>query len=91
MYVEFQRRNIKTHGQGLTTAAFIKDILSLIQSVNKLAAICYYDDSCKANSICHPSHISMDQEELEHYFPRTYTQQDKIIVKCCMTSSLSLT
>ena len=89
-YVEFQRRNNSTRGQGLTKAAFIKNMLSLIQSVDKTAAILCYEDSQRANSICHPSHVPMEQGEFEIYFPRAYSYKGRITIKCRMTSSTAL-
>ena len=89
-YVEFQRRNNSTRGQGLTKAAFIKNMLSLIQSVDKCAAIVCYNDSSKANSICHPSHVPMDQNEFDIYFPRAHIYNNRITIKCKMTTSLAL-
>ena len=62
-YVEFHRRNNKTRGQGLTTAAFIENVVSLIQSIDKRATILCYEDSRKANSICHPSYVPMEGDE----------------------------
>ena len=38
-YVEFHRRNNPTRGKGLTTVVFIKNVLSLIQSIVKSAVI----------------------------------------------------
>ena len=66
-------------------------MLFLIQSVDKSAAIFFYEDSRNDNSICHQNHVPMDQEKFEQYFPRSYAQQVKITVKCRMKSSLSLT
>ena len=89
-YVDFKRRPIPTRGQGLTTAAFIKNVLSLIQSVNKRAAILCYDDSRKVNSICHPSHVPTEGADFQVYFPRSFNNNGNMHIKCKMTSSISL-
>ena len=77
-YVEFKRKSNPTRGQGLTTAAFIKNVLELIQSVDKRAAILCYKDSCKANSIYHPSHVPTEGDEFQLYFPSTYNNNGTI-------------
>ena len=89
-YVEFQRRNNSTRGQGLTKAAFIKNMLSLVQSVDKTAAIICYEDSSGTNSIYHPSHVPMEQDEFEIYFPRAHAHNGRITIKCRMTISTAL-
>ena len=76
-YVEFHRRNNTTRGQGLTTAAFIKNVISFIQLVDKHAAILCYENSRNANSIYHPSHVPMEGDEFQLYFPRVFSNQAK--------------
>ena len=83
-YVELQRSKNTARGQGMTLTAFIKNMLALIQSVDKMAAILGYEDP-SINSICHPSHVPFDQEEFVKYFPRAYTNQGRMTVKCKMT------
>ena len=90
MYVEFCRRNNSTRSQGLTKVAFIKNMLSLVQLVDKCVTILYYEDSSHTNSICHPIHVLMEQEEFEIYFPRAQVLNRRMIIKCKMTISTAL-
>ena len=77
-YVEFHRRNNPTRGKGLTTVFFIKNVLSLIQSIEKSAAIICYEDNHQANSICHPSHVLMESDEFKLYFTREFKNLGRI-------------
>ena len=72
----------------MTKSAFIKNMLALIQSVDKTAAILSYDDSSQANSICHPSHVPSDHDEFKIYFPKATQTNRGLITKCRMTSSI---
>lgn len=89
-YVDFKQKPNPTRGQGLTTVAFIKNVLSLVQSIDKWAAILCYDDSLQANSICHPSHVPTEGAEFQVYFPRCFNHNGNMHIKCKMTSSISL-
>ena len=79
-YISFcdcQRRN-KTNSQHISKIAFIKNVLALLQSVYKHAAILAYNSKAKLNSLCHPNHVPTNDEEFIKYFPRVYITRTQI-------------
>ena len=91
-FCEFQRKNGKngSNNQNITKTAFIKNMLAILLQVDKKAAILGYKKDSQINSICHPNHVPENQDEFELYFPRTYTSRGYMLVKCRVTSSMSL-
>ena len=87
-FCEFQRKQNKN--KPITKTTFVKNMLAIIQGVDKTAAILGYSTESKINSICHPNHVPESQEEFEQYFPRTFSARGNMTVKCRTTSSMSL-
>ena len=49
-----------------------------------------YNPELKENSICHPKHVLMEEEEIKKYFPWMYVTKGQISIIYRITSSTSL-
>jgi len=87
-FVELHRGARK--GQHVPASVFIKNILAMLLSVDKRAAILCYEQERNFNSICHPVHVPTATEEFTRYFPRVYNTRGTVTVKCRITSSMSI-
>jgi len=90
-FVELHRGvKASVNSKYITTSVFIKNVLAMLLSVDRRAAILCYEHEKTFNSICHPVHVPVAKEEFARYFPRVYNTRGTMTVKCRVSSSVSI-
>jgi len=90
-FVELHRgAKASVNSKYITTSVFIKNVLAMLLSVDRRAAILCYEHEKTFNSICHPVHVPVAKEEFARYFPRVYNTRGTMTVKCRVSSSVSI-
>jgi len=90
-FVELHRgAKASVNSKYITTSVFIKNVLAMLLSVDRRAAILCYEHEKTFNSICHPVHVPVAKEEFARYFPRVYNTRGTMTVKCRVSSSMSI-